>query len=170
LRSYPGLSMVFYNHVATPSSERLPRYLDLGYYAAQSGVPFTFSSNLLHALHAAVKHVEWTKRFAGIAALGGELRQRLRDAGFTLLAEDAITSPAVATIVLPPELNSVAVGNRMQEAGFLLSFNSGYLRERNWLQVCMLGECAPDKLVSLVKVMSRVCFQHQPLAVPAARV
>lgn len=170
LRSYPGLSMVFYNHGATPAPERLPRYLDLGYYAAQSGVPFTFSSNLLHALHAAVKHAEWTKRFTGIVALGAELRQRLRDAGFSLLAEDATTSPAVVTIVLPPELNSVAVGNRMQEAGFLLSFNSGYLRERNWLQVCLLGECAHDKMVSLVNVMARVCFKHQPVAASAGKV
>src|SRR5262249_10573459 len=32
-----------------------PRYLDLRYYASQDGVAFTFPSNLLHALQAAMK-------------------------------------------------------------------------------------------------------------------
>jgi aspartate aminotransferase-like enzyme len=170
LRSYPGLSMVFYHHEVAPAPDRLPRYLDLGYYATQHGVPFTFSSNLLHALHAAVKHVDWERRFAGLAEMGGELRRRLGEAGFRLLADGAPTSPAVVTIVLRPELNSVVIGNRMQEAGFLLSFNSEYLKQRNWLQICLLGECARDKMVSLVNVLARACFRHQPAAVPAGRV
>ncbi len=65
LRSYAGVAMVFYHHDVQPAPNRLPRYLDLGYYAQQDGIPFTFSSNLLHALHAAIKHVDWDKRFAG---------------------------------------------------------------------------------------------------------
>lgn len=164
LRSYPGLSMVFYHHPVVPAPDRMPRYLDLGYYAAQQGVPFTFSSNLLHALHAAVKHVDWEKRFAHVRELGRELRLRLREAGFTLLGEEEMTSPAVVTIVLPPDVNSVAFGNRMAEAGFLLSYNSGYLRERNWLQVCLLGECAHDKMLALVNVMARSYARREPVA------
>lgn len=162
LRAYPGLSMVFHQHEIQPAPDRLPRYLDLGYYAAQNGVPFTFSSNLLHALHAAVKHVDWEKHFAGIAELGSELRRRLRDAGFALVADDLPHSPAVLTIALPPELDSVTVGKRMQESGFLLSYNSEYLRIRNWMQVCLMGECARDKVLSLVQVMRRVCFKGLP--------
>src|SRR6185436_18221205 len=50
LASYPGLSFVFYNHDIAPEPDRLPRYLDLGYYAQKNGVPFTHSSNLLAAL------------------------------------------------------------------------------------------------------------------------
>src|SRR5207237_3911632 len=63
LRAYPGISMVFYNHQLSSGDQRLPRYLDLSFYAAQSGIPFTFSSNLLHALHAAIKRVPWEGRF-----------------------------------------------------------------------------------------------------------
>ena len=59
--------MVFYHHEIAPAPDRLPRYLDLGYYAEQEGIPFTFSSNLLHALHAAVRRVNWEKRFAETA-------------------------------------------------------------------------------------------------------
>ncbi len=158
LRAYPGLAIVFHNHEVAPEPERLPRYLDLGYYAAQDGVPFTFSSNLLHALHAAIKHVEWARRFRDVAELGVELRDLLRAAGFTLLADTVAHSPAVVTIVLPPEMNSVTAGRQMQESGFLLSYNSEYLRRRNWIQVCLMGECARDKMISLVNVLKRVCF------------
>lgn len=168
LRAYPGLSMVFYHQAVHPAPDRLPRYLDLGYYAAQQGVPFTFSSNLLHALHAAIKHVDWERRFRDVAALGEELRARLREAGFTLLAEEGGHSPAVVTIVLPPELSSSAVGNQMQESGFLLSFNSEYLRKRNWIQVCLMGECARDKALALVNVLRRACFKKPVAAVAAA--
>src|SRR5207249_9245970 len=88
----------------------LPRYLDLSQYAAQQGVPFTFSSNLLHALNAAIKRVPWEKRFADLVELSGWLRTRLRESGFDLLGEGAETSPAVVTIAMPDALNSVKIG------------------------------------------------------------
>src|SRR6266705_402825 len=74
LRSYPGISMVFYNHELTSAEQRLPRYLDLSQYKAQEGIPFTFSSNLLHALHAAVKKVAWEKHFAELEEASQWLR------------------------------------------------------------------------------------------------
>src|SRR5262249_45735763 len=38
LGAFPGLSMVFYQDAVAPRPDKLPRFLDLGYYAAQSGV------------------------------------------------------------------------------------------------------------------------------------
>src|SRR5438105_4568983 len=73
LRSYPGVSMVFYHHDLGSAPSALPRYLDLRQYAAQS-IPFTFSSNLLHALHAALKRVAWERRFREIQELSVWLR------------------------------------------------------------------------------------------------
>ena len=160
LRSYPGLSMVFHNHAVIPQPERLPRYLDLGYYSQQQGVPFTFSSNLLHALHAAVKHVDWEKRFADIIELSAFLRSQLRELGFDLLGAHSETSPAVVTIELPPEMNSLKIGGLIQEAGYFLSYNSEYLRRRNWIQICLMGECTREKVVSLLNAMNRVCFRR----------
>ncbi len=158
LRSYPGLSMVFYHHAVAPASQGLPRYLDLGYYAARGGVPFTFSSNLLHALAAAMRRVRWAERFAGLVELSTWLRASLREMGFDLIGAGATTSPAVVTIALPPSLNSVQIGSLMQESGYLLSYNSGYLRGHNWIQVCLMGECTQEKVVSLLNALSRVCF------------
>ena len=155
LRAYPGLSMVFYHHELGQSGARLPRYLDLSYYAGAQGIPFTFSSNLLHALHAAVRRVPWERRFAELEELSGWLRPRLQDLGIKLIGDGTKISPAVITIAIPETLNSVKIGEMMQEAGYLLSCNSEYLRERNWIQICFMGDCAKEKLVSLLNALNR---------------
>jgi len=160
LRSYPGVSMVFYHHEVAPSPQALPRYLDLGYNAAQQGLPFTFSSNLLHALHAAVKRVRWDERFAGLCALSAWLRTQLRELGFELIGDGASTSPAIVTIALSGHLDSARIGGLIQEAGYLLSYNSDYLRRKNWIQVCLMGECAKEKVVSLLNALNRVCLRR----------
>jgi aspartate aminotransferase-like enzyme len=160
LRSYPGISMVFHNHAVTTEPERLPRYLDLGYYSQQQGVPFTFSSNLLHALHAAVKHVDWEKRFAEAVAHSTFLREKLVEFGFTLVGSSTVTSPVVVTIALPPEMSSLKIGGLIQESGYLVSYNSEYLRKKNWMQICLMGECTREKIVSLLNAMNRVCFRR----------
>lgn len=155
LRGYPGISMVFYHHDSKPAG-RLPRYLDLGFYAQQQGLPFTFSSNLLHALHAAVRHVDWERRFAGIATLSSFLRAQLAELGVELVASDIATLPGVVTIALPLEASSVQTGESIQESGYLLSFNSQYLRKRNWIQICLMGECTMEKVMSLVNLLKRM--------------
>ncbi|MDE3066217.1 MAG: aminotransferase class V-fold PLP-dependent enzyme [Verrucomicrobiota bacterium] len=171
LRSYPGLSMVFHHHAVAPAPDRLPRYLDLGHGAAHEGIPFTFSSNLFHALHAAVRRVNWEKRFAELTELSAWLRARLDAAGFPLVGNGAPVSPAVVTIGLPPELNSVKIGQAMQDAGYLLSYNSDYLRRRNWIQICLMGECPREKVVSVANALQRVCFprSRELIAGPPAR-
>jgi aspartate aminotransferase-like enzyme len=167
LRSYPGLSMVFHHHDVQPAPGCLPRYLDLGYYTQQDGIPFTFSSNLLHALRAAVRQVDWKKRFADVAELSSWLRTRLVEMGFVIIGQQTRTSPAVTTIALPAGVDSVKFGAAMQEAGYLLSCNSEYLRPRNWVQICLMGECSREKVVSLVNALNRTYIRHRPRATPA---
>ena len=160
LRAYPGLAMVFYHHAVAPAPDRLPRYLDLGLCAQEQGIPFTFSSNLLHALHAAVRRLNLERRFEEIAGMSAGLRLHLAETGFDLVGKDTQTSPAVITIALPPELNSVRIGEAMQEAGYLLSYNSGYLRRKNWIQICLMGECSREKVVPVANALNRVCFHR----------
>jgi aspartate aminotransferase-like enzyme len=168
LRAYPGLSMVFYHHDTPAAADRLPRYLDLGFSAQHEGTPFTFSSNLLHALHAAVKRVNWERRFADTAEWSAWLRGKLAEMGFNLIGHGngALVSPAVITLALPPEMNSTKTGEAMQQAGYLLSYNSEYLRRKNWIQVCFMGECTRDKVVALSNALNRVCVHHR--IVPSA--
>ena len=174
LRSYPGVSLIFYNHELTSETagdssavaRKLPRYLDLGYYAAQQGIPFTFSSNLLHALQAALKNAQWEKRFAALKELGPWLCARLRELGFEIVAPEECSSPAILTLALPAGLNSVRIGNLLQESGYLLSFKSEYLQRKNWMQICLMSECSKEKVVSLLNALNRVCFRNR-VATPA---
>ncbi|HUA38671.1 MAG TPA: GNAT family N-acyltransferase [Candidatus Sulfopaludibacter sp.] len=169
LRAYPGLSMVFYHHDVPAAADKLPRYLDLGFNAQHDGTPFTFSSNLLHALHAAVKRVNWERRFAESAEWSAWLRERLAEMGFNPIGTGTLLSPAVITIALPPEMNSTKTGEAMQQAGYLLSCHSEYLRRKNWIQVCFMGECTREKVVALANALNRVCFRRnvQPAMVAA---
>ncbi len=158
--------MVFHHHEPTPGVRRLPRYLDLAYYAAQQGMPFTFSSNLLHALQAALKRVAWEKRFAELRELSGWLRSELSHLGFKLVGPAVHASPAVVTIELPETMASVKLGKLIEESGYLLSYNSEYLRRRNWIQICLMGEGSREKLVSLLNALKRVYSRQAAAAVP----
>jgi aspartate aminotransferase-like enzyme len=83
----------------------------------------------------------------------------LRDLGFELLGEQTKNSPAVVTMALPENLPSARVGALIQESGYLLSYNSEYLRRRNWIQICLMGESRKEKLLSLLNALKRVCFR-----------
>jgi len=169
LRSFPGLGLVFYNHELKKAAGRVPRYLDLELYARSQGVAFTQSSNLVHALFAALKKVDWVARFAELSEVAAWLRPQLREIGFGLLIPDETASPAVMTLVLPADLSSVRVGGELQEAGFLLSCNSEYLASRNWIQICLMGEFAREKLVAMLNHLNRICFRRAlpPVPVPS---
>lgn len=149
LGAFPGLSMVFYNHAIEPAPEKLPRSLDLGLYATCHGVPFTISSNLVYALHAALTHYD-PSHFEQIAALSSWLRPRLSELGLRLIGPENQTSPAVITIALPETISSESVGDQLHRSGYLLSYKSKYLLERNWMQICLMGECKQETLASLL--------------------
>jgi aspartate aminotransferase-like enzyme len=142
----PGLAVVFHNHEIGPANRKVPRYLDLAHYAAASGVPFTFSSNLLHAFQAALHRIRPRERFERIRELSAWFRAEVRKHGFAILAPDDCTSPAVTTIVFPPSVSSQRIGHGLEERGCLVSYNSDYLLKRNWVQICLMGECCGEDL------------------------
>jgi aspartate aminotransferase-like enzyme len=156
LGAFPGLSMVFYNHALTIQPSRLPRYLDLGYYEAQGGIPFTHSSNLLASLSAALERYNSEQPFAEIAELSHWLRLRLRDLGYRILAPDEHASPAVVTLALPDNLHSKEVGDSLHAHGFLVGYQSDYLRQRNWIQICLMGHCSHAHLELLLQELQDV--------------
>lgn len=172
LASYPGLSMVFYNHDLLPSPTTLPRYLDLGYYAAQFGIPFTHSSNLVYALQTALRRIDWREKHAQIAEVSVWLRERLRERGLQLVAPDAHAAPAVFSLALPPEISSKQVGLQLKKAGYLLSYNSGYLLQRNWIQICLMGEWSRETLEAMPDVLAELssprCDQKRAIAAATA--
>lgn len=155
LGALPGLAMVLYHHDIKPEPERLPRYLDLGFYVANQGVPFTQSSNLLYALDAALQRFEPTMRFSQILELSAWLKQELHTAGYSMIPFEAPSSPAVITIALPRSISSERLGSDLQEQGFLLSYKSRYLLSKNWVQICLMGEASRETLEPLLGVLRR---------------
>jgi aspartate aminotransferase-like enzyme len=163
LGAFPGLSMVFYNHQVSAAPQELPRYLDLGLYAACHGVPFSISSNLVSALHTALTRFDAT-RFDEINALSSWLRLRLIESGLQLVGSAEHASPAVITIAVPPSVRSARVGDELQESGYLLSYRSEYLLARNWIQICLMGERDRETLAPLIELLAGLCVSPFPVA------
>jgi aspartate aminotransferase-like enzyme/ribosomal protein S18 acetylase RimI-like enzyme len=161
LASYPGLSMVYYDHPVVPAPETLPRYLDLGFYATQQGIPFTHSSNLLEALYTALRRVEWPEKFQRLKEHSAWIRSQLRQLGYTIVGDDRHTSPAVITLALSAGISSRNFGWRLHKAGYLVSYRSEYLSQRNWVQICLMGEFSREQLESLADFLAH-SPNHQP--------
>ncbi len=149
LGAYPGLAMVYYNHAVRPEPESIPRCLDLGYYAVKNGVPFTISSNLVYAVQAALEKLGSGNAFDATDRLSHWIRTQLGDAGFQIVGPDEQSSPGVITLALPDWIDSRVLGQRLEEEGFRLGYNSSYLVERNWIQIALMGEVSKESLEQL---------------------
>jgi aspartate aminotransferase-like enzyme len=141
IAAYPGLAIVAYSHEVEPDRQ-IPRYLDLGVYRANAGIPYTHSSNLVAALRQALLQIPLT-RFDDITHASARLRASLQAAGIAILNPANESSPAVLTLQLPDHIGSVACGDAMVQRGFLLSYRSGYLIKGNLLQICLMGHTEP---------------------------
>jgi aspartate aminotransferase-like enzyme len=144
LGSYPGLSLVFHRDPIAPSPD-LPRYLDLGLYAAE-GVPFTQSSNLVGALRTAVAR---PPRFEEVATLGAWLRDRLQAMGLQLVGRQP--APHVVTIALDRSIPSDELAASLERSGFVVAWASNYLLVRNWIQIAIMGETDRTALSALLR-------------------
>lgn len=132
LKSYPGLAVVFHRDEITPD-EVLPRYIDLGLYHVNNSVPFTHSSNLVKAFNEAFNWHHVT-----VLPSSGKLRQYFKEQGLDVLGDDTY-SPGVVTICLPADISSREVGDRLKQKRILLSYESDYLLQRNWIQAAFMG-------------------------------
>jgi aspartate aminotransferase-like enzyme len=168
LAAFPGLSFVFHACDVVPEPARLPRYLDLGYYADKEGIPFTHSSNLLAALDAALTRFNTDEPFERVAALSRWLRPRLHELGLAILVDESQATPAVVTIPLPASRSASALGDRLQRYGLLVAYQSEYLERRNWFQIGLMGHCSEAQLERLVNALARILGTGRavPEAVP----
>ncbi|MDQ8159616.1 MAG: GNAT family N-acetyltransferase [Gemmatimonadota bacterium] len=172
LAAFPGVAIVFHDGTASTPSARLPRYLDLGLAVAQHGVPFTQSSNLLDALATSLAEMDWPARFRRLALDGAWLRRAMESRGWHVLADARHASPAVHTLIPPAGVSARALGERLRDSGWLISFESGYLCERDWLQVCLMGHYTPEALRAFPAALDRcadeAAVKRSPMAAPMA--
>ena len=164
LGSFAGISMVFSNHLATPD-KRLPKYLDLGYYQENSGIPFTISSNLVYALDAALENfLKDEDVFASIARNSQLLRDICRDWGASVINPAHSSSPAVLTVALPPELNAAVLGDYLSGFNCAVNYRSGYLRQRNWLQFYLTGNTSREDVLCIAQLLQSYRLVSSPAA------
>lgn len=163
IAAYPGLAIVAYSH-EVEADRQIPRYLDLGVYRANAGIPYTHSSNLVSALQQALLQISST-RFEDIAHTSARLRASLQTAGIAILNPARESSPAVITLQLPDNIGSVACGDAMAERGFLLSYRSGYLIKGNLLQICLMGHTKQAQQDALIADM--ICYFNEARKIAA---
>jgi aspartate aminotransferase-like enzyme len=95
------------------------------------------------------------EHFAQLRARSTQLRRGLRAAGLAPVASDDAFH-AVTTLAVPPPLDAVRVGRALEDAGFALHYRTAPLRERNWIQVCLMGEARSASDVSaLLRALGR---------------
>ncbi len=162
LGSYPGIGIVLEGPSCNPSPPQrgdrpIPRYLDLDVYRSAGSVPFTQSSNLVAALVAALRRYDAEDLFVGTARLGAWLRRELGGLGYRVIGgcdgRARAFSPAVVTIEFPPGLPAQGIADGLKAAGFHVSYESSYLLQRNWLQICLMGTLDRGSLEELVQAM-----------------
>ncbi|WP_221470535.1 GNAT family N-acetyltransferase [Allocatelliglobosispora scoriae] len=154
LGAYPGLSIVFSQEVPRSAPGRIPRYLDLGTYAEADGIAFTQSSNLVRALDTALGRPDWPDRYSRLARAARWLHARLDRMGLPAMTPIDEAAPGICTMALPPTLDAAVIGARMEAAGYLLAYQSGYLRDRNWLQISLMGAWTWPGLRGLVTTLT----------------
>lgn len=156
LSSIAGLAMVFYNHTLMPPNRPLSAYLDLFAYEKADGVPFTIPSNLVGALETALKECNFMQRFTRIAAQDSWLRRRLNHLNLTPLVTGPQACPGILTLPLDKTLCSRQIGDRLKEAGFLISYESRYLLEKNWIQICLMSHVSKFYLRSFMNTLKQI--------------
>jgi aspartate aminotransferase-like enzyme len=155
LASFPGLALVFHAAAIDPNPD-LPQYLDLGFYARSGSVPFTTSTNLVSALAASLARFTRRDGFAERRELAAWARPRLESLGFTIMASEEIAAPMVLTLIPPRGSDALSLGEKLEDEGIWLSYRSGYLVERNLIQICLMGEHHRGELEELLAVLTRL--------------
>lgn len=158
LSGYTGLSFVFHNEGGMPS-DRLPRYLDLGAYMIADGIPYSQSSNLLFALDMALQKYETPDVvFARIELRAQKVRKAAEQMGLTIIAPVHSATPVVLTIEMPEGLSAIQLGDNLYLNNFDVHYESGYLRERNWLQIACMNDVPENDLERLLNVLHRFTY------------
>jgi aspartate aminotransferase-like enzyme len=155
LGAYPGISMVFYNH-SIESQPNIPRYLDIGYYEAENGIPFTVSSNMVYSLSTAMEGIIGdADLYAKIVRNSIWLRDRLEDFGYSIINQKENSSPSVLTVKLPSTIKSQDLGRYLERNNCFISYRSRYLLQRNWIQCYITGNTSIESLNVFAEILEK---------------
>jgi aspartate aminotransferase-like enzyme len=60
------------------------------------------------------------------------------------MVDDATSSPVVMTIQPPQGVGAMELVERSRQWGYLIGGESGYLRDKNWVQLSTMGDLTRD--------------------------
>ena len=154
IASFAGIGLVFHKE-SIASDESIPRYVDLGYYEQCDGIPYTQSSNLLMALHKALENLllDPEKVFARIQCCSDRLRKGVEKLGIDVLSQKDSTNPGILTLVLPEGESTQRLGDNLFLNGYRTHYESGYLLERNWLQLAAMNQPTDAEIDRFLEVL-----------------
>lgn len=141
LGAYAGLSFVFTSKeaLAQVSGLQVPASLDVSGAMNQVGPRFTVASSLLFALESALEPYaspdQASQQFARQQKLGRQVRSQLRRMEIQPIAAECDAAPCVTSFVDPGD----GFVEKCRRAGFELGAESGYLRDRGWVQIATMG-------------------------------
>jgi len=146
LGAVAGISMVFANPTTLDSVDQsvVPAYLDLVESLKVPGPRFTFPSPPIFALLESLEEYATpearARTFDRYVQMGHYIRTELRALGLPPLVSDELSSPVVTTFSPPAGLTADAFIQRCLDWGYQIGGESGYLRQKNWLQLATMGD------------------------------
>ena len=156
LGAYAGLAFVFASSAALEQLDGktfCPSF-DLSKAIRNPGPVSTLSSPLVSATWEALRlqyasPAECQGRYRHHQELGQWMRAQIRACGLAPLAPEAFAAPNVTTFALPfPDF-----AQECKRAGFLIAYESHYLRSRNWGQMATMGNLNRHSLESLFSAL-----------------
>ncbi len=139
IKSFTGLSFVFYNH-NVKVNETLPAYMDVGMYEENESIPYSHSWNLIYALQEALKRFEDAKVFEKINETYAYIEQAITNMGLNLVSPKEHAAPIIVTIQLNENQSSKEIGDALALQGYIVHYESSYLQKNNWIQIACLND------------------------------
>ena len=84
------------------------------------------------------------------------IREYLDDLSISCLLSSNNANPSVLTIDLPKHISSYDIGKQFFNEGILINYNSKYLRENNWIQICLMGYIKYKDIIFLLNALNKI--------------
>lgn len=139
LGSYSGLSMVFFNELSESIKNEIPVYLDIRNYISKDSIPFTLNSNSLYALGVSLEIINIAFRYKKVKEIGELFRKKISALGLDLIKTENV-HPAIITIKLPHSIDSLIIGETLEEKNIFINYKSDYLINSNTIQICLFSD------------------------------
>jgi aspartate aminotransferase-like enzyme len=149
LASIPCLAIIFSN-INLSLNKQTPVYLDLAHYSANSGIPFTISSNLLKALYVSIRQKLNEVQFDLVQEYGNQFFEILKEHDLV-----PFSKPDTKVFTIAANIKNKKFIEEVRRKGVGLSYESDYLKSRKWCQLATFGYYKERQLKCVINSLSK---------------